>query len=179
MKLIIGLGNPGEKYTQTRHNIGFQVLDYIADLDNDIHFSFDKKSNAETTRCIIEGHTCILAKPQTFMNNSGDAVQKLASYFDISSDECIIVYDEIDLPFGEIRTTGKSAGGHKGMQSIITHLGTKAIKRVRIGIRNEQSDSQDTAHFVLNNFSKEEKALIEQQLFSDAFRLIKKLVSED
>ena len=140
--LIVGLGNPEKKYTKTRHNIGFRVIDSLdCARDKDI----------------------ILLKPDTFMNNSGKAVQERLAYYKIPISNLIVIHDDIDLPFGEIRKSkDSSSAGHKGVQSIIDELGTKDFTRVRIGInpkseaRNPKSET-DTTEFVLKNFSKDEE----------------------
>jgi PTH1 family peptidyl-tRNA hydrolase len=162
MKIIIGLGNPGKEYTHTRHNAGFLALDYFLESQAPGEtFSYDKKFNADIAIVQLEGEKIFLVKPQTFMNNSGESVQKIASYFGVNTkEEITVIYDEIDIPFGKIKITGNSAGGHKGMQSIIDQLGTDEIYRVRIGIANDHSKQSETAHFVLREFSKEEKEML-------------------
>lgn len=165
MKIIIGLGNPGEKYQNTRHNIGFMTLDKLA-KKLDLNFSLEKKINAEIAQTNLNGEKIIFAKPQTFMNNSGQAVQALVSFYKIDpKKDLIIIYDDIDLPIGEIRTSGQSAGGHNGVQSIIQSLNTNKIKRFRIGILNLPKEKiSDTANYVLGNFSKEEQDIINKSI---------------
>lgn len=132
-KMIVGLGNPGEKYKNTKHNIGFMVLDKWAKQEN-VLFN-QSKHNALICDIRINGEKVILVKPQTFMNLSGEAVKPLMNYFNIDSDDLVIIYDDMDLPIGKIRLRQKgSAGGHNGIKSIIQHLGTQQFNRVRVGV---------------------------------------------
>jgi PTH1 family peptidyl-tRNA hydrolase len=163
MKLIIGLGNPGEKYADTRHNLGFMVLDELAEQQE--HGGWKEKSKFKSL--VIEhktktGDRLVLAKPQTYMNLSGEAVQALKQFYKLDNADITIVHDEVDLPFGEIKekTSGGSAG-HNGVQSIIDHVGDD-FKRIRIGVRNEFTDKADTSQFVLSSFMEEEIALLPQ-----------------
>ncbi len=152
VKLIIGLGNPGRRYAHTRHNIGFDVLDELAKR-------YKVRILRRTCRALVAtidvaGLNVFLAKPQTFMNLSGDSVYELCKKFDIASNELIVVYDDLDLPLGKIRLRLKgSAGGHKGMESIIQRLKTNEIKRIRIGIGRNEGETVD---YVLSRFSKNE-----------------------
>lgn len=144
MKMIVGLGNPGRKYKKTRHNLGFMFVDsLVKDLKE--RFTLHKDFKAEIAEFIYNKEKIIVIKPQTFMNLSGEAVYLAKQYYDISLEDIIIVYDDLDLPEGKIRIreTG-SSGGHKGLKSIIHYLKTEDIKRIRIGIGNNyQSDSSD------------------------------------
>ncbi|NQV13773.1 MAG: aminoacyl-tRNA hydrolase [Parcubacteria group bacterium] len=180
MKLIVGLGNPGEEYKNTRHNAGFMAVDYLrGELGSESDFSdfkFDKKANAEISSGLIKGEKVLLVKPQTFMNSSGQAVQQLVNFFKLDSkQDLLVVYDDLDLPLGEIRTSGTSAGGHNGMQSIMNMLGTEDTKRIRIGIQGKpREEIEDTAYYVLQNFTKGEKkkitdSLIEVEPFTATF----------
>lgn len=165
MKIIIGLGNPKNKYKNTRHNTGFIALDALAKKLN-LNFSFAKKFNSEIAQTNLKDEKTLLAKPQTFMNNTGLAVQSLVSFYKIDpKKDLTIIYDDIDLPLGEIRTTGQSAGGHNGMQSIIQSLNTNEINRFRIGILNLPKEQiQDTANYVLGNFTKKEQEKIQKAI---------------
>lgn len=165
MKIIVGLGNPGATYEWTRHNIGFLAVDCIADKAN---ISLNKKShNAVWSRGRILESIVIIAKPQTFMNLSGEAVKSLADFFCIDSENIIVIYDDVDLEFGTIRIRKKGgSGGHRGMQSIIEQLGTKDFPRIRLGIgrpKEKEPESQrvkesgDIADYVLSPFSSEEE----------------------
>lgn len=146
-RLIVGLGNPGPKYAKTRHNIGWIVIDQLA---HELGLSFKPNSRHEAE--LAAGPRVILAKPLTFMNNSGRAVARVARYFAVQPENITIIYDDLDLPLGTIRRrkTG-SSGGHNGMKSIIDHLGTQDIARVRIGIGRNASDASD---YVLKPFTK-------------------------
>ncbi|MCK5415964.1 aminoacyl-tRNA hydrolase [Candidatus Parcubacteria bacterium] len=173
-KIIIGLGNPGDKYKKTRHNVGFLALDKIANKLN-LRFNFDKKINAE----IIKTDGTILIKPMTFMNNSGQAVEAVMSYFKILpkklgfikikncdlSNILTVIHDDLDINQGKIKTSIDSrSGGHNGVQSIINHLKTKKFKRIRIGIKNELKEKIPAEKFVLMRFSNEEMDEIDEIL---------------
>ncbi|MEI7522328.1 MAG: aminoacyl-tRNA hydrolase [Candidatus Saccharibacteria bacterium] len=155
--VFIGLGNPGKQYEGTRHNIGFNALDHLANKLDFPDWIEKKDLKAITTSQVIADTRVILIKPTTFMNLSGDAVQAVSHFYKISSDKFIVVYDELDIPFGQIRVrVGGSAAGHNGVQSIINTLGD-GFGRIRIGIRNEIAEKADSANFVLGKFSSEEK----------------------
>ena len=162
MKLIIGLGNPGLFYANNRHNIGFMCVNHFA-KKHDIKLN-KKKGNARIGKGIIEGEEVILARPQTYMNVSGEAVCYLAECFKVEMDELIIIHDDLDLPLGRIRIRqGGSAGGHNGMKSIISCLGSPDFIRVRIGIGRPQETEDKTGKVVghvLSGFSREEKEVI-------------------
>ena len=165
MILIVGLGNPGKSYQKNRHNVGFVLADALA-YKYQVEFTHDKKFNAEIAE-IKNSELCsepvLLAKPGTFMNNSGEAVQKIAQFYKIAPENIWVVFDELDLPLGsiKIKKTG-SAGTHNGMKSIVGHIG-KNFPRFRIGIESRgqtASALQDTASFVLSDFFGQEKELI-------------------
>ncbi|MFH1541640.1 MAG: aminoacyl-tRNA hydrolase [bacterium] len=146
MYLIVGLGNPGAEYENTRHNLGFKVIDELA-----ARFqltAFKKKLNSEIAEIKINNHKVILAKPQTFMNNSGVAVRALMSWYKFKPENLIVIYDDVDLEVGQLRVRDKgNAGGHHGIESVIQHLGTTQFGRVRIGIGREGYG--DVADYVL------------------------------
>lgn len=147
MKLIVGLGNPGKKFTYTRHNLGFLVLDKIVEKK-----SWKKDKDA----LIFQKNGVIFAKPQTFMNDSGVAVKRLVNKYMINSDKVLVVRDDIDLPFGVIRTRKESkSSGQKGVKSILGQLGIKNIAQVKIGIGQDRT--LDLDKYVLENFRTEEK----------------------
>lgn len=150
--LVAGLGNPGVKYQNTRHNVGFMVLDFLSQ-DLGLTFSFDKKFNAQVATLQTDFHKVFFLKPQTFMNLSGESIAPFVRYFDIM--HTIVVYDDIDLAFGDIRFKfGGSSGGHNGLKSIDKAMGEQYL-RLRFGIgRNAQ---QDVVHYVLSDFSEQEK----------------------
>lgn len=170
MKLLIGLGNPGPKYSKTRHNVGFAALDHFAGTLDE---TFAHKKNLEAE--IIKTGEVVLAKPQTFMNNSGVAVQKIADYFKIAPEGICVLYDDIDLPFGDIRTrTEGSAGTHNGMRSIVQHLGTE-FPRIRIGISSEDQGRIPIEDFVLQNFSESEQKTLEEKILPHVSILLEDL----
>lgn len=164
MKLIVGLGNPGEKYENTRHNLGFMVVDKLLGELEPVEKSFweENKYVKSLVKKVKFGNTdLILAKPQTFMNESGKAATLLSSFFSIKPENIFVIHDDLDLPLGKIRirTSGASAG-HKGVQSIIEHLGTDKFLRVRLGIgESEEGEKQNhraVEDFVLSKFSEGE-----------------------
>lgn len=155
MKVIVGLGNPGFKYKKTRHNIGFAVIDGLAKrLDVPVK---KKKFNAVFGVESVNNEKVALLQPLTYMNNSGEAVRPFLNYFNVAAEDLVVVYDDLDLPTGKIRLREKGgAGGHNGMKSIISHLGTKEFKRIRIGIQHP-GDGGDIIDYVLRPFSKKEQ----------------------
>lgn len=158
MKLIVGLGNPGEKYKNTRHNVGFMLLDALA-YEAGISWAFEKKFNSE-----ISKHEDILyAKPQTFMNRSGEAVRKIADYYNIAPENIIIVHDDVDLEEGQTRfRQGSSSAGHHGVDDIIEKLGTQEFWRFRVGVGRPNDTKFDVQDYVLSNSELDaEKALTE------------------
>jgi PTH1 family peptidyl-tRNA hydrolase len=161
MRLIVGLGNPGEKYLRTRHNIGFRVVDAFA---RRYRMTFDThQKNALTATGRVAGGSITLVKPLTFMNLSGAAVASLARIYTEGTDELMVVCDDIDLPLKKIRIRlGGSAGSHNGMKSIIDQLGTEQFPRLRFGIRSEEYEpGDDLARFVLSDFESHEEEIVE------------------
>ncbi|WP_246946031.1 aminoacyl-tRNA hydrolase [Bacillus pinisoli] len=154
MKLIIGLGNPGKQYAQTRHNVGFITIDELAHRH---HIELDKeKFKGLYGTGMINGEKVILLKPLTYMNLSGEAVRPLMDYYNIETEDIIVVYDDLDLPAGKIRLRTKgSAGGQNGMKSVIQHLGTQEFKRIRIGI-DRPNNGMKISDYVLGRFSPDE-----------------------
>jgi len=150
MFLIVGLGNPGDKYKLTRHNIGFLVIDEIT---KNLQLSNINNPNFKAT--VHKSLNTLYVKPQTYMNLSGEAVIKIADYYNIPNENIIIIHDDIDLPFGSIKfKLGGGSGGHNGLKSIDSHIGKDYI-RVRVGVGKPQ-DKSEVVNYVLNNFSKEE-----------------------
>ena len=161
MFIIVGLGNPSKEYEGTRHNAGFEVIDRIADKYN---ISVDtKKHRALIGKGIIGGQKVVLAKPQTFMNLSGESVRSLLDYYKVDEEqEFIVIYDDISLDNGQIRIRAKgSAGGHNGIKNIIAHLGGQVFPRVKVGV-GEKPSKYDLADYVLGHFSKEEQVLMDE-----------------
>jgi PTH1 family peptidyl-tRNA hydrolase len=158
IRLIAGLGNPGDAYAQTRHNAGFMVIDA---LSNEFSIPVEKKKfDALYGRGVIEGIEVILVKPVSFMNLSGIPVQNLSGYYKIPCDNIIIIYDDVDLVFGRIKINNKGGhGGHKGMKSIIEAFGGESIPRLRIGVGRSGSEISTSDH-VLGKFGNSEKDLL-------------------
>lgn len=157
MYVIVGLGNPGKKYENTRHNIGFITLDYLAE-QHDIKVN-KIKHKALVGEGRISGQKVLLVKPQTYMNLSGDSVREVMDYYKVDIEDLIVIYDDIDLPAGTVRIRKKgSAGTHNGMRNIVQHLG-QDFPRIRMGIGNERKG--DLVDFVLGGFSKEDKEILE------------------
>ena len=161
MKIVIGLGNLGTKYTKTRHNIGFMVIDKFL---KGCKVSFTKKyRDSIVNKCLIEGEEILFVKPQLFMNLSGIPAKRIAEKNNCNLNEILVILDDFNLPLGKVRIREKgSSGGHKGLKSISDHLKTTYFSRLRIGIGN--ISSEDTEDFVLSRFTKEEKKVIEDAL---------------
>jgi peptidyl-tRNA hydrolase, PTH1 family len=156
--LIVGLGNPGPRYASNRHNIGFQTVDAVADAYN-LEFT-RTEHQARTVHGLMESQRVILAKPQTWMNDSGKAVAPLARFYKLEPEELLVIYDDLDIPLGTLRfRTGGSSGGHRGVQSIIQWLGTDTFPRLRIGI-GRPPGQMDAAAYVLQDFGADETPLL-------------------
>ncbi|MGB8404144.1 MAG: aminoacyl-tRNA hydrolase [Mycobacterium sp.] len=154
--LVVGLGNPGPRYETTRHNVGFLVADILADRIG-AGFKVHKKSGAEVTTGRLGGRSVVLAKPRTFMNESGRHVGPLAKFYSVDPADLVVIHDELDIDFGRIRLKfGGGEGGHNGLRSIASALGTKDFQRVRIGV-GRPPGRQDPAAFVLENFNSKER----------------------
>lgn len=158
MYLVVGLGNPGEKYDKTRHNVGFDIIDLC---ETKYKFTINRtKFKGVYGETIIEGEKVIFLKPQTYMNLSGDSIRELAMFYKIPNDNIIVIYDDISLEMGRIRIKEKgSAGGHNGIKSIISQLSTQEFPRIKVGIGKPKDELTD---YVLGKFSKEELNLIEK-----------------
>jgi PTH1 family peptidyl-tRNA hydrolase len=162
MKIIVGLGNPGKKYEGTRHNAGFMVIDRFAEK---LEIKIEKKKfSALIGETTVKGEKCLLVKPQTYMNLSGEAVLAVKQFYKAQPEDIIVVYDDMDLPVGKIRIRKQGgSGGHKGMISIISCLGTENFIRIRIGIGGPKDRSeQEVINHVLGDFTSEEKAIIRE-----------------
>lgn len=163
MKVIIGLGNPGKDYEKTRHNAGFLFVDILQKWCELPQFTFDKKFNAEITQglCSAGKEKTLLVKPQTFMNRSGESVQKILEYYKIDPRDIIIVHDDLDIEIGRYKISHNiRAAGHNGVQDIILHLGTQEFTRMRIGVEAEggkpERNTSSGSKFVLQRLSDEE-----------------------
>lgn len=163
MYMIVGLGNPGNEYENTRHNIGFDVIDSIADKAGiDVRF---REGKALIGKGVWEGQRVLLVKPQTFMNLSGESVRALISYYKVNPEtELIVISDDISLEVGKLRIRKKgSAGGHNGLKNIILHLGGDNFQRVKMGV-GEKPQGYDLADYVLGHFNKEERKLMAESV---------------
>jgi PTH1 family peptidyl-tRNA hydrolase len=161
LKLIIGLGNPSNKYEYTRHNVGFDVIDLFRH-ELRLGKTFRKEHHSLVIEGQLESNRLLLAKPQTFMNSSGVAVQALVLDYEIALEDIIVIYDDLNLEFGilRVRRSG-SAGGHKGVKSIIESLGNQSFPRIRIGIGQPSQDTE-VIDYVLSRFSSKEREEIEK-----------------
>ena len=172
MYLIVGLGNIGEKYQNTRHNIGFLVIDYIT---KNLNTSNINNSNFQST--LLKSGYNLFSKPTTYMNNSGIAVHSIKEYYKIDLENIIVIHDDLDLPFGTVKfKIGGGHGGHNGLRSLDAHI-TKEYIRVRIGI-GKPADKTDVANYVLSNFSKEELNKL-TDIITHTIKAIEALKTED
>lgn len=166
MFIVVGLGNPGKDYTNTRHNIGFDTIDLLANRNN-ININKIKFKSVYGEGKIGE-EKILLVKPQTYMNNSGIALREIVSYYKIPIENVIVIVDDIDIDFSQVRIRKKgSAGSHNGLKSIIYHLQSEDFPRIKIGI-GKKREGQDLANFVLSKFSKEERTIIEESILTGA-----------
>ncbi len=176
MYIIAGLGNPGQPYEGTRHNAGFDVIDVLA---REYNISVDyRKNRALIGKGIIEGRKVILAKPQTYMNLSGESIRGLVDYYKADEEsELIVIYDDVSLDPGQIRIRKKgSAGGHNGIKSIIAHLGTEVFPRVKVGV-GQKPRQYDLADYVLGHFSGEERERVAEG-YRHAAEAVKYMVTD-
>ncbi len=173
MHIIVGLGNPGKDYTGTRHNIGFEVIDKLAETEN--ISVIEKKHKAIIGKGYIGGQKVVLVKPQTYMNLSGESVREVVDYYKVDeTEELIVISDDISLEPGQLRIRKKgSAGGHNGLKNIIAHLGHDEFQRVKMGV-GEKPKGYDLADYVLGHFSGDEKKIMEQATkeAADAIRMM-------
>lgn len=175
MKLIVGLGNPGKEYEKTRHNIGFMVMDRLADILN-VSISISK-FKGEYVKLKYKGEDVILLKPMTYMNNSGESVIQVMNYFKIDVEDILVVYDDMDMPVGKLRLRESgSAGGHNGVKSIIAHVGTQKFKRIRVGI--DKHPRIKVIDYVLGHFQKDEQVLIDEGI-ENAVKAIELYLDKD
>jgi PTH1 family peptidyl-tRNA hydrolase len=173
-KIIVGLGNPGDRYTRTRHNIGFMVLEALA---QEAAASWSNYFFSCVCRVEIEGAQVLLAEPLTYMNNSGRAVNAILSNLKRSSEDLLVIYDDLNLPLGRIRIRERgSAGGHHGLESILTTLNTEEILRMRLGIGEERM-TEDKAEFVLSDFPPEDQTVLDEMIHT-AGKAVKSIVRD-
>ena len=171
--LIVGLGNPGDKYEYTRHNVGFLTLDRLS-VEEDCKINKIKYKSL-LGEVNLGGHRCIVIKPQTFMNNSGEAVREVSAFYKIPPEKIIVVFDDISLPCGKMRIRRKGTdGGHNGIKSIIYHLKSDAFPRIKVGVGAKPHPDYDLADWVLSNFKKDEMEEIKKSTVNacEALRLI-------
>ena len=169
MFLVVGLGNPGEKYENTRHNVGFLALDTLAKDHEFPKFALSKKHSSLISEGVLGQKKTILAKPQTFMNNSGAAAKSLYAKYKIQDTKyMIVIHDDIDIPLGKVKiSANRGSAGHKGVESIIQALGTKNFTRVRIGIQPTKGKPKDIETFVLKKFARVELPTL-QRIIADS-----------
>ena len=187
MYLIIGLGNPDKEYSETRHNSGFLFLDFLAKEIKSSDFQPEKKLMAEIATGKLNDEKVILAKPQTFVNKSGEAVKKIKTHYKIPLENIIIIHDDLDVPFGSTKLTpGSGPGGHKGIKSIIGQLKTEKISRLKIGLANsklklargqksDQKRKEMISGFVLSKFTPSEKIKL-KEVFKEGMRKIEQWI---
>jgi len=155
MKLIVGLGNYGEKYTNTRHNVGFIILEHLAQTHN-TQFKDEKKFKGQVAELELNGEKTLLLKPLTFMNLSGESVRLVADFYKINTKDITVIHDDLDFEVGVVKTQfARSSAGHNGVQSIIDNLGTNEFNRVRVGIGKPENE-EEKENYVLRKLSKEE-----------------------
>ena len=177
MFIIVGLGNPTKEYEGTRHNVGFDVIDAIADKYN-ISVT-EREKRAFCGKGIIEGQKVILVKPQTYMNLSGESVRGIIDYYKVDTEtELLVIFDDVSLDVGQLRIRKKgSAGGHNGIKNIIQHLGSNVFLRIKVGVGEKPKD-YDLADYVLGHFSKAEREVMEDG-YQNAIEAVKMIVRGD
>lgn len=163
MKIVVGLGNPGKEYEKTRHNMGYMFLDYLQEKYN---FTINtKKFDSYIGEVYLNNEKVIFVKPLTYMNLSGNAVSKAKTFYKVEDKDILIVFDDLDIPFGEVKYKENGSGGsHNGMKNIVQMLNSKNMPRLRIGIGKLKNEKQDLADFVLERFTKEQ-----MEQFADIF----------
>ena len=178
--LIVGLGNPGEKFQKTRHNAGFMAVDFLLEkIDPKAKWQSNKKAKAEYTKTGFKDVQLELIKPQTFMNSSGEAVAYATKKHGLKPEQIIVIYDELDLPFGTIRVREKgSSAGHNGIKSIINSLCAENFWRIRIGIKNELAEKNPADKFVLKNFSVAELKELKDKILLQVMEEVEKIIDK-
>lgn len=176
MFIIAGLGNPKKEYENTRHNVGFEVIDALAD-----HYGIrviDRKHRALVGKGVIEGQKVLLAKPLTYMNLSGESLREIIDYYKEDPEtQLLVICDDISLDVGQLRIRKKgSAGGHNGIKNIIAHLGTQEFPRIKVGV-GDKPKKMDLADYVLSRFSKEDRAAMEDA-FKEAAKAVEVMITE-
>ena len=176
MKIIVGLGNPGEKYAKTRHNTGWLFIDYLSKIYNvDV-----TKNNCDALvgETKVNGEKIVFVKPLTFMNLSGNSVAKIKKWYKVENKDIMIAFDDIDIPFGTFRYREKGSGGsHNGMKNIVQMLSSEEIPRIRLGLGGLKHEKQDMADFVLQRFKNDELEKLES-VFLDASKVIEDFINK-
>ncbi len=177
MKIIVGLGNPGQQYKNNRHNAGFMAVDFY--LENKPAIACQSKFEAEICELHENGQKIFFVKPQTFMNESGKAIKELVDFYKINvATDLLVIHDDVDLQFGELRTTNdSSSAGHNGVQSIMDELGTQQFNRLRIGVETRESrEHMPTESFVLQNFTEQELQKLDNEILPEVSKEIDKFL---
>ena len=175
MKLIVGLGNPGKEYENTRHNVGFNIIDLYLSSHN---LKLDKdKFKGKYTKTNINNEEVIFLEPQTFMNNSGESIRAIMDFYKIDIEDLLVIQDDLDMDLGRIKLRGKSnSGGHNGIKSIESNLGTNDFKRLKVGISNNKTI--ETTDYVLGKFTKEDKIILDKT-YEECIQIIDEFLSMD
>ena len=177
IQLVAGLGNPGAKYEQTRHNAGFWFVDELA-RHYATQFRPESKYKSDVARCTVDGKDCRLQKPMDFMNRSGQSVAALAGFYRIPRNAILVVHDDLDLPVGTVKLKkGGGHGGHNGLRDLVSHLGGNDFLRLRIGI-SHPGHRDDVVDYVLKNASREDRAAINQAI-DEAVRVMPQIIAGD
>jgi len=177
IQLVAGLGNPGAKYEQTRHNAGFWFVDELARRCS-TQFRSESKYKSDVARCTVDGKDCRLQKPMDFMNRSGQSVAALAGFYRIPRNAILVVHDDLDLPVGTVKLKkGGGHGGHNGLRDLVSHLGGNDFLRLRIGI-GHPGHRDDVVDYVLKNASREDRGLIDQAI-DDAISVMPQIIAGD
>ena len=186
IKLIIGIGNPDEQYKETRHNVGFMLVDYIAKKNDCDDFEFNKKLDALVAKCKLEKGSVILAKPQTYVNKTGVSAAQLKNFYKVKPEQILVIQDDLDVPFGNTKLSfEKNSGGHRGVESVMKALKTKKFYRLRIGLAKsalqkarQQTDKRRdefVMKFVLSKFSPSEQDEI-KKIFKEGYEKLLQLL---
>ena len=177
IRLVAGLGNPGAKYEQTRHNAGFWFVDELARRCS-TQFRSESKYKSDVARCTVDGKDCRLQKPMDFMNRSGQSVAALAGFYRIPRNAILVVHDDLDLPCGTVKLKkGGGHGGHNGLRDLISHLGGNDFLRLRIGI-GHPGHRDDVVDYVLKNASREDRDLIDRAI-DETLRVMPQIIAGD
>ena len=168
MKLLIGLGNPGAEYADTRHNVGWRVVELCARRWDAGAWKMERALQSRVATAVVGDMRVVLVEPQTYMNLSGEAVSKVLKYYKLTPADMLVVHDDKDLAFPMLRQKkGGGSGGHNGIASIVQHVGTGDFSRIKIGVANELLTHMDTADFVLGRFGADEKKVLEEKVLGE------------